>query len=169
MTPPCKTSNWEIVISYWTPSQDYESIINLVETLNDLPMCAVAKQPNIKFQYIFALNRWVFIFTCYTRKSQSRLIWAVFTSNMHLCLIFPGGIIRGTVKRPCQSFYPYYSQESQWPQTSTVSVDAFIRTCSWVLASRTHTAVIRPACGERLHPVPSHNLSRTSTLSIRSV
>ncbi|GAA6103041.1 mitogen-activated protein kinase kinase kinase 5 [Tachysurus ichikawai] len=37
--------------------QDYESIINLVETLNDLPMCAVAAQPNIKFQYIFALNR----------------------------------------------------------------------------------------------------------------
>ncbi|XP_053488227.1 mitogen-activated protein kinase kinase kinase 5 isoform X1 [Ictalurus furcatus] len=37
--------------------QDYESIINLVETLNDLPMCAVATQPNIKFQYIFALNR----------------------------------------------------------------------------------------------------------------
>ncbi|KAB5586332.1 hypothetical protein PHYPO_G00000380 [Pangasianodon hypophthalmus] len=37
--------------------QDYESIINLVETLNDLPMCAVASQSNIKFQYIFALNR----------------------------------------------------------------------------------------------------------------
>ncbi|KAM9488242.1 mitogen-activated protein kinase kinase kinase 5 isoform 2-T2 [Clarias gariepinus] len=37
--------------------QDYESIINLVETINDLPMCAVAAQPNIKFQYIFALNR----------------------------------------------------------------------------------------------------------------
>ncbi|XP_060778179.1 mitogen-activated protein kinase kinase kinase 5 [Neoarius graeffei] len=37
--------------------QDYESIINLVETLNGLPTCAVAAQPNIKFQYIFALNR----------------------------------------------------------------------------------------------------------------
>ncbi|KAG7336155.1 hypothetical protein KOW79_000848 [Hemibagrus wyckioides] len=37
--------------------QDYESIINLVETLNDLPMCAVVAQSNIKFQYIFALNR----------------------------------------------------------------------------------------------------------------
>ncbi|KAG9276432.1 mitogen-activated protein kinase kinase kinase 5-like [Astyanax mexicanus] len=37
--------------------QDYESIINLVETLNNLPMCMVAAQPNIKFQYIFALNR----------------------------------------------------------------------------------------------------------------
>ncbi|TSK34920.1 Mitogen-activated protein kinase kinase kinase 5 [Bagarius yarrelli] len=40
-----------------SPDIDYESIINLVETLNDLPMCAVASQPNIKFQYIFALNR----------------------------------------------------------------------------------------------------------------
>ncbi|KAL7874477.1 hypothetical protein SRHO_G00054470 [Serrasalmus rhombeus] len=37
--------------------QDYESIINLVETLNNLPMCMVTAQPNIKFQYIFALNR----------------------------------------------------------------------------------------------------------------
>ncbi|XP_066538799.1 mitogen-activated protein kinase kinase kinase 5 [Hoplias malabaricus] len=37
--------------------QDYESIINLVETMNNLPMCMVATQPNIKFQYIFALNR----------------------------------------------------------------------------------------------------------------
>uniref|UniRef100_A0A4W4EML4 mitogen-activated protein kinase kinase kinase n=1 Tax=Electrophorus electricus TaxID=8005 RepID=A0A4W4EML4_ELEEL len=37
--------------------QDYESIINLVETLNNLPMCMVATQPNIKFHYIFALNR----------------------------------------------------------------------------------------------------------------
>ncbi|KAF7708726.1 mitogen-activated protein kinase kinase kinase 5 [Silurus meridionalis] len=37
--------------------QDYNSIIILVETLTDLPMCAVAAQPNIKFQYIFALNR----------------------------------------------------------------------------------------------------------------
>ncbi|KAI4897447.1 hypothetical protein NFI96_022307 [Prochilodus magdalenae] len=37
--------------------QDYESVINFVETLNNLPMCMVAAQPNIKFQYIFALNR----------------------------------------------------------------------------------------------------------------
>uniref|UniRef100_A0AAR2LAW8 mitogen-activated protein kinase kinase kinase n=1 Tax=Pygocentrus nattereri TaxID=42514 RepID=A0AAR2LAW8_PYGNA len=37
--------------------QDYESIINLVETLNNLPMCMVTAQTNIKFQYIFALNR----------------------------------------------------------------------------------------------------------------
>ncbi|KAL6488761.1 hypothetical protein MHYP_G00025020 [Metynnis hypsauchen] len=37
--------------------QDYQSIINLVETLNNLPMCMVTAQPNIKFQYIFALNR----------------------------------------------------------------------------------------------------------------
>ncbi|KAL7887251.1 hypothetical protein AOLI_G00049720 [Acnodon oligacanthus] len=37
--------------------QDYKSIINLVETLNNLPMCMVTAQPNIKFQYIFALNR----------------------------------------------------------------------------------------------------------------
>ncbi|XP_062847445.1 mitogen-activated protein kinase kinase kinase 5 [Trichomycterus rosablanca] len=37
--------------------QDYESIINLVETLNELPTCVVATQPNIKFQYIFALTR----------------------------------------------------------------------------------------------------------------
>ncbi|XP_074540112.1 mitogen-activated protein kinase kinase kinase 5 [Halichoeres trimaculatus] len=37
--------------------QDYDSIIKLVETLNDLPMCVVAKHQNIKFHYIFALNR----------------------------------------------------------------------------------------------------------------
>uniref|UniRef100_A0A8C2XGQ7 mitogen-activated protein kinase kinase kinase n=1 Tax=Cyclopterus lumpus TaxID=8103 RepID=A0A8C2XGQ7_CYCLU len=37
--------------------QDYDAIIKLVETLNDLPMCLVAKHQNIKFNYIFALNR----------------------------------------------------------------------------------------------------------------
>lgn len=37
--------------------QDYDSIINLVETLNNLPMCLVARHQNIKFHYIFALNR----------------------------------------------------------------------------------------------------------------
>uniref|UniRef100_A0A8C1YMH9 mitogen-activated protein kinase kinase kinase n=1 Tax=Cyprinus carpio TaxID=7962 RepID=A0A8C1YMH9_CYPCA len=36
---------------------DYDAIINLVETLNNLPMCMVAGHQNIKFQYIFALNR----------------------------------------------------------------------------------------------------------------
>ncbi|XP_054476974.1 mitogen-activated protein kinase kinase kinase 5 [Anoplopoma fimbria] len=37
--------------------QDYDAIIKLVETLNELPMCLVAKHQNIKFNYIFALNR----------------------------------------------------------------------------------------------------------------
>nr|XP_020489151.1 mitogen-activated protein kinase kinase kinase 5-like [Labrus bergylta] len=37
--------------------QDYDSIITLVETLNNLPMCLVAGHQNIKFHYIFALNR----------------------------------------------------------------------------------------------------------------
>uniref|UniRef100_A0A8D3DAF8 mitogen-activated protein kinase kinase kinase n=1 Tax=Scophthalmus maximus TaxID=52904 RepID=A0A8D3DAF8_SCOMX len=37
--------------------QDYDAIINLVETLNHLPMCLVARHPNIQFHYIFALNR----------------------------------------------------------------------------------------------------------------
>ncbi|KAL6109739.1 map3k6 [Pungitius sinensis] len=37
--------------------QDYDAIIKLVETLNDLPSCLVAKHQNIKFNYIFALNR----------------------------------------------------------------------------------------------------------------
>lgn len=36
---------------------DYDSIINLLETLNNLPMCMVISHQNIKFQYIFALNR----------------------------------------------------------------------------------------------------------------
>lgn len=40
------------------PSQDYDAIIKLVETLNDLPMCLVARHQNIKFNYIFALNRY---------------------------------------------------------------------------------------------------------------
>lgn len=39
-------------------SQDYDSIIKLVETLNNLPMCLVAGHQNIKFHYIFALNRY---------------------------------------------------------------------------------------------------------------
>lgn len=38
-------------------SQDFDSMIELVENLNDLPMCLVAKHQNIKFHYIFALNR----------------------------------------------------------------------------------------------------------------
>ncbi|TNN02170.1 hypothetical protein fugu_009657 [Takifugu bimaculatus] len=37
--------------------QDYDSIINLVETLNNLPMCLIEQHQNIKFHYIFALNR----------------------------------------------------------------------------------------------------------------
>ncbi|XP_069559918.1 mitogen-activated protein kinase kinase kinase 5 isoform X2 [Brachyistius frenatus] len=37
--------------------QDYDAMIKLVETLNNLPMCRVAKHQNIKFHYIFALNR----------------------------------------------------------------------------------------------------------------
>ncbi|XP_062322451.1 mitogen-activated protein kinase kinase kinase 5 isoform X2 [Osmerus eperlanus] len=37
--------------------QDYDAIIKLVETLTDLPMCLVTAQQNIKFHYIFALNR----------------------------------------------------------------------------------------------------------------
>uniref|UniRef100_A0A8C6WY45 mitogen-activated protein kinase kinase kinase n=1 Tax=Neogobius melanostomus TaxID=47308 RepID=A0A8C6WY45_9GOBI len=37
--------------------QDYDSMINLFETLNNLPMCLVARHQNIKFHYIFALNR----------------------------------------------------------------------------------------------------------------
>ncbi|CAB1333550.1 unnamed protein product [Coregonus sp. 'balchen'] len=37
--------------------KDYDAIIKLVETLNNLPMCLVAAQQNIKFHYIFALNR----------------------------------------------------------------------------------------------------------------
>ncbi|XP_037641552.1 mitogen-activated protein kinase kinase kinase 5 isoform X3 [Sebastes umbrosus] len=37
--------------------QDYDAMIQLVETLNDLPMCVVARHQNIKFHYIFALNR----------------------------------------------------------------------------------------------------------------
>lgn len=37
--------------------QDYDAMIKLVETLNNLPMCQAAKHQNIKFHYIFALNR----------------------------------------------------------------------------------------------------------------
>ncbi|XP_019896942.1 mitogen-activated protein kinase kinase kinase 5 isoform X2 [Esox lucius] len=37
--------------------QDYDAIISLVETLNNLPMCLVASQPIIQFHYVFALNR----------------------------------------------------------------------------------------------------------------
>lgn len=43
---------------YALSSQDYDAIIKLVETLNDLPTCLVAKHQNIKFTYIFALNRY---------------------------------------------------------------------------------------------------------------
>ncbi|XP_036072030.1 mitogen-activated protein kinase kinase kinase 5 isoform X1 [Oryzias melastigma] len=37
--------------------QDYDAMIKLVETLRNLPMCMVARHQNIKFHYIFALNR----------------------------------------------------------------------------------------------------------------
>ncbi|XP_044064371.1 mitogen-activated protein kinase kinase kinase 5 isoform X2 [Siniperca chuatsi] len=37
--------------------KDYDAMIKLVETLNNLPMCLVAGHQNIKFHYIFALNR----------------------------------------------------------------------------------------------------------------
>uniref|UniRef100_A0A672GYG4 mitogen-activated protein kinase kinase kinase n=1 Tax=Salarias fasciatus TaxID=181472 RepID=A0A672GYG4_SALFA len=37
--------------------QDYDAMIKLVETLTELPMCMVARHQNIKFHYIFALNR----------------------------------------------------------------------------------------------------------------
>uniref|UniRef100_A0A674DR87 mitogen-activated protein kinase kinase kinase n=1 Tax=Salmo trutta TaxID=8032 RepID=A0A674DR87_SALTR len=37
--------------------QDYDAIIKLIESLNNLPTCLVAAQQNINFHYIFALNR----------------------------------------------------------------------------------------------------------------
>ncbi|NWU97063.1 M3K6 kinase, partial [Upupa epops] len=37
--------------------QDYNAIISLVETLQALPTCSVAEQPNICFHYAFALSR----------------------------------------------------------------------------------------------------------------
>ncbi|CAL8353589.1 unnamed protein product [Arctogadus glacialis] len=37
--------------------QDYDAIIKLVETLTTLPMSKVAANDNIKFHYVFALNR----------------------------------------------------------------------------------------------------------------
>uniref|UniRef100_A0A8C3J943 mitogen-activated protein kinase kinase kinase n=1 Tax=Calidris pygmaea TaxID=425635 RepID=A0A8C3J943_9CHAR len=37
--------------------QDYDAIISLVETLQALPTCAVAEQPNVRFHYAFALSR----------------------------------------------------------------------------------------------------------------
>ncbi|XP_042649825.1 mitogen-activated protein kinase kinase kinase 6 isoform X1 [Tyto alba] len=38
--------------------QDYDAIISLVETLQALPTCAVAKQHNVRFHYAFALSRY---------------------------------------------------------------------------------------------------------------
>ncbi|KAI1894862.1 hypothetical protein AGOR_G00120120 [Albula goreensis] len=37
--------------------QDYDGVIKLVEMLTNLPTCGVAAQQNVKFHYIFALNR----------------------------------------------------------------------------------------------------------------
>lgn len=45
-------------------SQDFDSMIKLVENLNNLPMCLVAKHQNIKFHYIFALNRYRVCSSC---------------------------------------------------------------------------------------------------------
>uniref|UniRef100_A0A4W6C1E9 mitogen-activated protein kinase kinase kinase n=1 Tax=Lates calcarifer TaxID=8187 RepID=A0A4W6C1E9_LATCA len=45
-----------LILSY-RDIQDYDAIIKLVETLNHLPMCLVARHQNIQFHYIFALNR----------------------------------------------------------------------------------------------------------------
>ncbi|KAK2909977.1 hypothetical protein Q8A73_007692 [Channa argus] len=45
-----------LLLSY-RDNQDYDAIIKLVETLNNLPMCLVAGHQNIQFHYIFALNR----------------------------------------------------------------------------------------------------------------
>ncbi|XP_053289085.1 mitogen-activated protein kinase kinase kinase 5 isoform X1 [Pleuronectes platessa] len=45
-----------LILSY-RDIQDYDAIINLVETLKHLPMCLVSRHQNIQFHYIFALNR----------------------------------------------------------------------------------------------------------------
>uniref|UniRef100_A0A8C9SLD1 mitogen-activated protein kinase kinase kinase n=1 Tax=Scleropages formosus TaxID=113540 RepID=A0A8C9SLD1_SCLFO len=45
-----------LVLSY-RDVQDYNAIIKLVETLSSLPTCGVTTQQNIRFHYIFALNR----------------------------------------------------------------------------------------------------------------
>ncbi|NXH21320.1 M3K6 kinase, partial [Bucco capensis] len=37
--------------------QDYDAIISLVETLQALPTCTVAEQPNVHFHYAFALSQ----------------------------------------------------------------------------------------------------------------
>ncbi|MED6254095.1 hypothetical protein ATANTOWER_015557 [Ataeniobius toweri] len=45
-----------LLLSY-RDAQDYNAVIKLVETLNNLPMCQAARHQNIKFHYIFALSR----------------------------------------------------------------------------------------------------------------
>ncbi|XP_043973999.1 mitogen-activated protein kinase kinase kinase 5 isoform X1 [Gambusia affinis] len=45
-----------LLLSY-RDAEDYGAMIKLVETLNNLPMCQAARHQNIKFHYIFALNR----------------------------------------------------------------------------------------------------------------
>ncbi|KAK5604686.1 hypothetical protein CRENBAI_012894 [Crenichthys baileyi] len=45
-----------LLLSY-RDAQDYNAMIKLVETLNNLPMCQAARHQNIKFHYIFALSR----------------------------------------------------------------------------------------------------------------
>ncbi|XP_069393098.1 mitogen-activated protein kinase kinase kinase 5 [Paralichthys olivaceus] len=45
-----------LILSY-RDVQGYDAIINLVETLKDLPLCVVARHQNIQFHYIFALSR----------------------------------------------------------------------------------------------------------------
>ncbi|NXD87330.1 M3K6 kinase, partial [Halcyon senegalensis] len=37
--------------------QDYDAIVSLVETLQALPTCTVAEQPNVRFHYAFALSQ----------------------------------------------------------------------------------------------------------------
>lgn len=55
-------------------SQDYDSIIKLVETLNNLPMCLVAGHQNIKFHYMFALNRYPDGSNCIRTLFNNRII-----------------------------------------------------------------------------------------------
>lgn len=59
--------------------QDYDSIIKLVETLNNLPMCLVAGHQNIKFHYIFALNRYPHSSHC--------ISCLVFSSNLNQTIV----------------------------------------------------------------------------------
>lgn len=97
-------------------------MIKLVETLNNLPTCLVARHQNIKFHYIFALNRYPHSCCCiwiYPTSLNNRNLLFLFLCHSHpvafyqLCTVCKQNRKRALHHRGYHYVFPL-QEESTW-------------------------------------------------------